>query len=178
MSPLSELTAMEAYLDIETTGFLGCNNYITVIGIALDIHGEVKTFQLFEDNLTKVNLLKTLKGVRLIYTYNGSAFDLPFIKNCLGIDLTHYHLHRDLMYDCWSCNLKGGLKVVEKKLGINRKLKDMNGYDAVMLWERYKNNNDREALKVLLEYNKEDVVNLKALKEKLKISKSGISNTI
>ena len=35
----------------------------------------------------------------------------------------------------------------------------------VLLWCRYVNNYDEDALSILLEYNKEDVVNLKALKE-------------
>jgi uncharacterized protein YprB with RNaseH-like and TPR domain len=35
------------------------------------------------------------------------------------------------------------------------------------LWWRYVNDYDRRALAVLLEYNREDVINLKALRAKL-----------
>jgi len=38
-------------------------------------------------------------------------------------------------------------------------------YEAVRLWWRYVNDYDEDALNTLLEYNKEDVVNLKSLKE-------------
>ncbi len=74
------------------------------------------------------------------------------------------------MYNCWNNNLKGGLKVVEQLLGIKRKLKDIDGYMAVQLWWEYKNNNDENALQTLLEYNEEDVVNLKVLRRKLGVA--------
>ena len=59
------------------------------------------------------------------------------------------------------------MKAVERQLGIDRRLKDMNGWEAVKLWWKYVNDYDDGALATLLEYNKEDVVNLKSLKEKL-----------
>ena len=71
------------------------------------------------------------------------------------------------MYDCWENNLYGGLKSVERQLGIRRGLTEINGYEAVRLWWSYVNDNDKDALATLLEYNKEDVINLKALKEML-----------
>ena len=36
----------------------------------------------------------------------------------------------------------------------------MNGWDALHLWARYEAEGDREALRILLEYNREDVMNL------------------
>jgi len=113
------------------------------------------------------NLLKAVDGVNTFYTYNGSRFDLPFIHGSLGIDLESVADHHDLMYDCWRCNLKGGFKAVEQQLGIPRQLRGITGWDAVMLWWRYQYDDDRTALATLLQYNKEDVVNLKVLREKL-----------
>ena len=37
----------------------------------------------------------------------------------------------------------------------------------MLLWQRYQNYGDRNSLDLLLEYNREDVVNLKVLREKL-----------
>jgi len=159
-----------AYLDIETTGLSSHYCDITVIGIALENKSKLEVIQLYESSLTKNKLLKSLKNINEIYTYNGSRFDLPFIKHKLGIDLKTKYKHRDLMYDCWKNKLKGGLKVVEKKVGIKRKLKDIDGYQAVLLWYDYINNNDTSALKTLLDYNKEDIVNLKVLRKKLRIN--------
>jgi len=74
------------------------------------------------------------------------------------------------MYHCWKSNLYGGFKAVERQLGIERRLKEVNGYEAVRLWWRYVDDYDEDALSTLLEYNREDVVNLKHLKERLGIN--------
>jgi uncharacterized protein YprB with RNaseH-like and TPR domain len=71
------------------------------------------------------------------------------------------------MYDCWAQKLKGGLKKVEEKLGIARATKGIDGWMAVQLWWDYINNRDADALRTLLEYNREDVVNLRTLRNKL-----------
>jgi uncharacterized protein len=49
--------------------------------------------------------------------------------------------------------------------GIERKTDGMNGYKAMWLWENYKKYGNRDALNLLLEYNKEDVINLIRLEE-------------
>ncbi len=158
---------MEAYLDIETTGLSPEGGQITVIGIHL-VEGDSQSFvQLVGDDITAESLLAALEGVTRLHTYNGSRFDLPFIYSCLGVDLEQMFPHCDLMYHCWRCNLYGGLKKVEKTLGISRRLTDMSGWDAVRLWWRYVNDYDENALRTLLEYNREDVVNLKTLRELL-----------
>ena len=159
-----------AYIDIETTGLYSGQSDITVIGIGLEKNGKCQLIQLYEDKLSPQSLLDSLRYVEEIYSYNGSRFDLPFINARLGVNLKQYLPHTDLMYKCWKNNLKGGLKVVERKLGINRRLTDINGFMAVKLWYDYANNNNRQALDTLLEYNSEDVLNLKTLREKLIIN--------
>ena len=104
-----------------------------------------------------------------IYSYNGSRFYLPFINAKLAVDLKNCFKHTDLMYNCWGKNLKGGLKVVEQKLGIRRILKGVDGRMAVLLWWDYINNDNQQALDTLLAYNKEDVVNLRPLRQKLHV---------
>jgi len=156
-----------AYIDIETTGLSRWRAELTVIGIGLEMGRKIKVIQLIENDLHEQRLLEALGDTDEIYSYNGSRFDLPFIKTKLGIALKKYFKHTDLMYNCWRHNLKGGLKAVERKLGINRKLKDVDGSVAVQLWWEYVNNNDGQALQTLLDYNKEDVVNLRVLRRKL-----------
>lgn len=157
----------EAYLDIETTGLSPVYHDITVIGIYLVDGSHSRLVQLVGEEATRENLVASLEGADRIFTYNGSRFDLPFIRGCLGIDLTDLCRHHDLMYDCWRNGLYGGFKGVEAQLGISRQLKGISGLDAVMLWWRYRNHSDEVALALLLQYNKEDVVNLKALRERL-----------
>ena len=157
----------EAYLDIETTGLSPGGSEITVIGIHLCRGDDVTMVQLVGMEITADSLLESLDGVDILYTYNGSRFDLPFIHTQLGINLAELFVHRDLMYDCWRNSLRGALKGVERQLGIRRNLPDMNGYQAVRLWWRYIDTFDLDALNMLLEYNKEDVLNLKILKDML-----------
>lgn len=162
---LSLLT--EAYLDIETTGLAPSGCEMTVIGIHLCRGRDTDFVQLVGRDITSRSILEALDGVDVIYTYNGSRFDLPFIRAQLGVDLAGMFTHHDLMYDCWRNNLFGGLKAVERQLGINRNLPDMNGWEAVRLWWRYVDSFDLDALNTLLEYNREDVLNMKVLKEML-----------
>lgn len=161
------ISVYDAYLDIETTGLSSYYDNITIIGMYLVNGRDHKLVQLVGWEATEENLLEALDGVQKIYTYNGSRFDLPFIKASIGIDLAEICDHHDLMYDCWQKNLKGGFKRVEEQLCIPRQLKGITGLDAVMLWWRYQNEGDKNALSLLLKYNQEDVVNLKALREKL-----------
>lgn len=164
---------MNAYLDIETTGLCSFYDEITIIGICLANDGGNRLAQLVGGDVTKSNLLRALRCVDTIYTYNGSRFDLPFIKFRLGVNLREHFHHHDLMHDCWRNNLYGGFKAVERQLGIPRRLQGIGGAEAVILWWRYQTYHDRKALDLLLEYNKEDVVNLIALRGKLeRFSKS------
>ena len=159
---------MDAYLDIETTGFIGGNNYPTVVGIAVDFPGDsLTTAHLVGDQITPAAILHILEGVTTIYTFNGSGFDLPFLAWRPGIDLRGRFEHRDLMYVASRAGWKGGLKKIEIAMGIRRNLPDLSGFDAVRLWWKYRQDNDRAALKTLLEYNREDVENLRVLRNRL-----------
>ncbi len=158
-----------AYLDIETTGLSTSCSELTVIGILIE-NGPDETFiQLVGDDISSLRLLKIIENIKTLYTYNGSRFDLPFIKSKLGIDIKSSCIHNDLMLGCWEKNLFGGLKNVERTLGIKRELKDVDGQMAVILWNNYRLYGDKNSLKTLLEYNKEDVLNLKILRQKLNI---------
>lgn len=151
---------MKAYLDIETS-FKG---KITVIGVYQPTNGFK---QIWGDNITRENLFSLLEEVKFLTTYNGSRFDLPVINRHLGVRLDKLFEHRDLLFDCWNFRLYGGLKTVEKELGIKRESKEIDGFDAMELWENYQRYGDSKFLEKLLLYNKEDVLNLVKLEEKL-----------
>jgi uncharacterized protein YprB with RNaseH-like and TPR domain len=156
------------YLDIETTGLNPRNEDLTVIGLHID-DGSHSVIQLVGDEICSSKLLDALKSITKLYTYNGARFDLPFIREKLGLDVREHCHHKDLMYECWKKNLYGGLKAVERTLGINRNLTDVDGWIAIQLWFDYQDNGNTGSLNTLLEYNKEDVLNLKALRHKLNI---------
>jgi len=158
----------EAYLDVETTGLYPGKSSLTVIGIyIIEDDGSDRVIQLVGEDCCKSKLLEQLEGIEKIYTYNGHRFDLPFVNAAIHVDLEAKIPHRDLMFDCWRCRLSGGFKAVEVSLGIERELKGVNGLEAVILWQKYKRENDEEALERLLLYNREDVVNLRKLHQKL-----------
>jgi uncharacterized protein YprB with RNaseH-like and TPR domain len=157
----------EAYLDIETTGLTPSGCDITVTGIYLCGRNGDNFIQFVGQKNSADDILAALEGTDVLYTYNGSRFDLPFIHTALGINLEELFSHHDLMYDCWKNSLYGGLKGVERQLGIARQLPDMNGFEAVKLWWKYVESFDMDALNKLLAYNKEDVLNLKTLKNRL-----------
>lgn len=157
---------LEAYLDIETTGLSALHNEITVVGIYIDNRRD-GLIQLVGTDITPEKLQDIIKDVDTIYTYNGSRFDLPFIRENLGINLMEFCYHYDLMYECWRRRLYGGLKGVERTLGIKRNLPWVNGWLAVELWYDYITNQNLHSLETLLKYNEEDVLNLKELRLRL-----------
>jgi uncharacterized protein YprB with RNaseH-like and TPR domain len=154
---------MRAYLDIETT-FSGS---ISVIGI---YRPDLGTVQLVGGGVRDLSLYEALEGVRTLVTFNGSTFDLPVIRRRLYADLKHDFEHCDLLYICRRKGLRGGLKKVEELLGIGRATAGITGWDAPRLWSRFEATGDRVALRTLLEYNREDVVNLAILERHLGLS--------
>lgn len=149
---------MRAYLDIETDR----KGKICVVGLLVENNGFI---QWYGDNISTESIERELSNVKTIVTFNGDLFDLPQIKKCLNIDLQTNFVSRDLFKDKKKLGIKGGLKQLEKMFGIERKTEGVNGYQAMWLWEKYKKHGNREALELLLEYNKEDVVNLTRLEE-------------
>ena len=146
-----------AYLDIETTGLGSPSDYITAICtydgdcLASYVHGE---------NLR--DFIDDVEQYKLLVTYNGKRFDLPFIHAYLGLDLRQAHV--DLMFVLRSLGYRGGLKGCEKQLGIARdELEGVDGFFAVLLWNEYHEYGDVAALETLLAYNATDVVNLETL---------------
>ncbi len=160
-------TEMNAYLDIETTGLSPSLDAITVVGIYRDEGNTPTVRQLVGSQITRLDVTELLRGVRCLYTYNGARFDLVFLRSQLNIELDVSTRHEDLMYTCWNRGLYGGLKAVERCLGIKREILDISGREAVALWWRYVRNQDNAALKRLLQYNAEDVLNLKVLRDRL-----------
>lgn len=147
---------MRAYLDIETA-FDGA---ISVIGI---YRPDLGTIQLVGGGVRDLPLYEALDGVTTLVTFNGTSFDLPIIRKRLYVDLKNEFEHSDLLYICRRRGLRGGLKKVEMLLGIGRATAGVSGWDAPRLWNRYETYGDHRALQTLLDYNREDVINLALL---------------
>ncbi len=146
-----------AYLDIETTGLGNPGDYITVVGL---YDGEGLRQYVYGENMEQFR--DDIGGYRVIITYNGKTFDVPFIRNYLAVSMEHAHI--DLRYVLAGLGLRGGLKSCEKQLGVDRgELDGIDGYTAVLLWHDYHRNGNERARETLLAYNAADVLNLERL---------------
>ncbi len=104
----------------------------------------------------------------MIVTFNGASFDLPMIEHQYPGSVPSIP-HLDLRFLARRCGLSGGLKNIEIQMGIKRPddVLGMSGEDAVRLWRTYERDSNRNALKLLLKYNMEDIVNLEQMSEVL-----------
>jgi uncharacterized protein YprB with RNaseH-like and TPR domain len=152
-----EFQGVTAYLDIETGMLSSGRQGITVIGLfdGVEFWSFIRGQNLhqFEEHLRRYDLL---------VTFNGKSFDLPVIQRDLGIPI--YQAQIDLRVFLHRLGYRGGLKRIERQWGIVREdeVAGLNGYDAVLLWERYRRG-DHEAMDRLIAYNRADVVNLEVL---------------
>ena len=148
------------FLDIETTGLSPYYDRITIVGLF-----DGKEAKVFIAGKNMDSFMEEIRKYSVIITYNGSLFDLPFIKAHFP-DFT-FPAQIDLRFLLKRLGYSGGLKQIEGRFGIARDagIKDIDGFEAVRLWNRYRRG-DNEALRLLIEYNTADIVNLKILMEK------------
>ena len=148
------------YLDIETTGLSTVFDTVTMVGLY-----DGRKYQLFVDGDNLQELPQHLRKYSLVVTFNGSGFDLRFLKLAFP-ELVLPPVHIDLRWVTRKLGLKGGLKEVEAKIGISRpsEVEELTGYDATVLWAKHLRG-DKNALRRLIQYNTEDVVHLKAIME-------------
>lgn len=147
-----------ACFDIETTGLEPRRSTVTTVSVHRG--GETTTLVRGED-LTAERVADLLDAPLLV-SFNGRQFDVPFLEHEFGLDLSAAHL--DLRYPCASLGLSGGLKAVERAIGVERDRPDLSGRDAVRLWREYERGDD-DALDTLVSYNRDDAVNLHELAE-------------
>jgi uncharacterized protein YprB with RNaseH-like and TPR domain len=155
-----EFRGKVAFLDIETTGLEIGRDALTVVGL---YDGSRKRSFIRGANLE--DLPEALEDRQLLVTFNGARFDVPFLRHAfprMRLD----QLHLDVMNPLHRLGYWGGLKRIERRLGIRRseETSGIGGFDAVRLWEDYTAGND-DALDLLVAYNLEDVVNLEPLAE-------------
>ena len=151
-----------AYVDIETTGFSWPEAHITTIalfdGTSVRTYVQGENLEAFADDILPYKLL---------VTWNGRGFDAPFLRRTLNIPLDKGDMaHLDLLPVFRSLGLRGGLKKVEKALGLDRgDLDGVDGLMAVRLWLEYEKSGNPRALETLISYNVADVLSLEILAE-------------
>jgi uncharacterized protein len=153
-----EFARETAFLDIETTGLSPYEGIVTVVGV----HGAdgTRSFVAGED---LEELPAYLQRYRVLVTFNGSRFDVPFLEVAFP-QLVVPPVHIDLRFVLYRLGLAGGLKRIEQQLGIGDRagVEGIHGLDAVRLWQEYRRGN-RASLDRLVRYNRADTVNLEPL---------------
>jgi uncharacterized protein len=144
-----------AFLDIETTGY---GDEITCVGLY-----DGRTARTFVLGRDLWDFPEALEPYEMLVTFNGSQFDLPILERRFGGLGLSERLHVDLRFGLRRLGLRGGLKKIERELGIDRgPLNGVDGWSAVVLWQLHRRGHAR-ALETLECYNLEDVVNLEPL---------------
>ncbi len=156
---LPHFAGRTVYLDIETDGGTDFDS-VTVIGL---YDGSVLRQFVRGENLLEFEA--AMEDVALIVTFFGGGFDIPVLRNAFP-RVRFDQLHLDLCPTLRRLGLRGGLKSIEREVGLSRseETRGLNGWDAVRLWKEWRWG--REAsLRTLLTYNAEDVVNMAPLAE-------------
>lgn len=156
-------------LDIETTGLSPTHAHIILVGI---IHYDEKwrLTQIFCDHVDEEldlldKLLSYISKEHLLITYNGHAFDIPFINKRLkhhGFKrqlnmVKHFDLYRVVRSSKKALNLSNyKLKTIEEFLGINRS-DQISGKESVDLYFQYMSQPTTKLRDIILLHNADDI---------------------
>ena len=128
----------QALVDIETTGRTPGFDQITVIGLSDGTNERAFVAdRAIQPDEPLGDFIEAIKPFRLLVTFNGIGFDVPFIEKSFRAEhFTFNTPHIDLMLVARSFGMKGGLKDMEKQAGIARDgdIADMRGNEAIILW--------------------------------------------
>lgn len=144
------------FLDIETTGLSRYYDTITVIGWAL---GRDYGFVVKGQDIAP--LVDALQSAKVLVTFNGTLFDLPFIAHEYP-ELKLPKIHVDLRFLARRAGLVGGQKEIERILKVKRdaRVLEVGGELAPVLWNDY-TRGDVSSLERLLWYNAADIRGMK-----------------
>jgi uncharacterized protein YprB with RNaseH-like and TPR domain len=151
-----------SFFDIETSG-LEVDSIVTLVCCH---HGDQPLRFLADENLD--DFLDLLEQVKLLVSFNGASFDVPRV-------LDRFHIpqlpcaHIDLRWLCHHVGWCGGLKKIERALGLCRPpdLDGLGGAEAVWMWQAWSENRDERARRTLERYCSADTAMLKLLAGRL-----------
>ena len=146
-------TPRQLFLDIETTGFRPSSSQLaTIVWFGDGMWG-----YWVNDGMSLDSLIAAWNNSQELVTFNGRAFDEPWLVEALGFP--HHTNHIDLLDETRTYGLTGGLKEITQQCGIPRpqELDKMEGRHSPKLWRSFCKGNGC-SLCNLLYYNAWDVV--------------------
>ena len=167
-------------LDIETTGLASSNSRVILIGLLTYTDKGVRITQfLAENHYEESRVLDAAmdfidaENIGYLITFNGQAFDVPFINARLEANFSGRYL---CMYDFdlyrflgQSTDLRSRIgslsqKSVENYYGILEDRGDtISGRESVIMFEEYSLTGNSTLEKIILTHNREDVLHLNRL---------------
>ncbi len=146
-----------AFFDIEADG----DDAPTVVGV-MDRFGIAS----FRRGTSLPELPARLAQSAIWVSFNGSVYDVPALRKAFE-SFPSPPVHLDLRFLIRHAKLRGGLKGVEDAIGLGRPphLRGVRGLDAIRLWREWNFNRDKNALRLLVEYNLYDAINLRSVLE-------------
>ncbi len=158
-----------AFFDIETTGINANKNKVILMGIMIVDHKEMTVHQVFADTKKEEaqlleHTVSLLQDIDVIFNYNASAFDIPFVNKRLSVHGIDYQIPKYKSFDLYKIIKKYGyniladykLKTVEQYMGIQR-TDDLSGKDCVDSYNLYEKNKDLQLKEKILLHNLEDI---------------------
>ncbi len=155
--------------DIETTGFDRKNSSVMLIGFIYYNIDHFELIQLFAESLDdeKDLLLEFISYIEdpIFITYNGYAFDVPYINKRLEHYNIDFSLNNNMNFDIYRVirsskkilNLENHkLKTIERFLGIYRE-DEISGKENIKLYFEYIKTKDKGIMKKILLHNNEDI---------------------
>lgn len=154
------------YLDIETYGVR--ERRVALIGLSDGEHMRI----LNGSALDRSTLEPVLARTQAVVTFNGNRFDLPYLERAYRIERRFFAI--DLEPLCRRAGLIGGLKSVERRLGIRRE-HELRGGDPLALWRSYVATGDEHFMAILSSYLEQDVLSLPEIERWLHRQEGGRS---
>jgi len=158
------------YMDIETTGFSGSPLFL--VGIMHYAEEVLVIRQLFardysEEAYLLKHLMKLMEDFQILVSYNGKAFDLPYIRDRSVIHrvrFQHDPLHLDLLHEArrrWrDCLPNCRLQTLERVICHRVRIGDIPGSEIPQVYHDFVRAGNAIHIRQILHHNAQDLITM------------------